>query len=161
MKETAAQEKAWIELVPAQCAFLRAFGWDHDGSGLWAPPEDKKAFTWDLDHAVLEQNVRRIRGDANPAPPPEPGAAEIAFRSLSEAVRGAAGLEGYRGAHATEIDEAAKTLREKWVAFLSHPTVRKGLGLAADEAVKAITNDAKKCGNCGKVLCENPECEDA
>ncbi len=63
MKMTAEQDKAWIALIAAQCKFLRTCGWDSNGSGLWAPPWDAGAHIWDLDHAVMEQNVRFIRGE--------------------------------------------------------------------------------------------------
>ncbi len=62
---TPEQDKAWGVMVAAQIAYVRACGWDHDGSGLWLAPwdKDRKAFVWDLDFAVKEQNLRFTYGD--------------------------------------------------------------------------------------------------
>lgn len=60
---TAEQDQAWVAMVAAQCAFLRAHGWKTDGSGLWADPRRPSLYEWDLDHAVMEQNQRHVRGE--------------------------------------------------------------------------------------------------
>jgi hypothetical protein len=65
MRRTPEQDAAWAACVTAQCAYLRACRWDHNGSGLWLAPwdKDRTAFVWDLDFAVKEQNLRFMYGD--------------------------------------------------------------------------------------------------
>lgn len=63
------REEAWADLVSGQCAFLKAYAWRSNGTGLWADPADaeENLFIWATDHAVMEQNLRIMQG-VDPAP---------------------------------------------------------------------------------------------
>lgn len=65
IERTPEQDKAWFRMITTQCEYLRACGWDSNGSGLWLAPweKDREAFVWDLDFAVKEQNLRFTYGD--------------------------------------------------------------------------------------------------
>lgn len=73
------REHAGLTLEASQRAFLKAWGWTSNGTGLWADPwKEVVNFAWDSDMAVAEQNNRkegvssstpplRGKGDARPA----------------------------------------------------------------------------------------------
>lgn len=86
---------------------------------------------------------------------------EPTFDRLANAVRAVAHLEGYRDAHVTEIDEAAKEMRAAFTEFARLPAVKEQWGEERCEtAARLLDEDTRKCTNCGEVDCENPDCED-
>ncbi len=78
------------------------------------------------------------------------------FARLGAAVRAVALLEGYVDA-GREVAEA----REAFVAFCTLPSVIDLFGAEpVAEALNAIDEDARRCGNCGTLDCENEECDE-
>jgi hypothetical protein len=79
------------------------------------------------------------------------------FQDLASAVRAAINLEGYRDASPQEIDEAARSLRNAWLGFLSLPEVSEAFGVLAAEAMKATVDDEATCANCGMARSRFPD----
>lgn len=63
------REHAALTLEASQRAFLKAWGWTSNGTGLWADPwKEVVNFAWDGDMAVAEQNNRK-EGVSSSSPP--------------------------------------------------------------------------------------------
>jgi hypothetical protein len=83
------------------------------------------------------------------------------FARLGAAVRAVALLEGYVDAGREEIDKKVAEAREAFVAFCTLPSVIDLFGAEpVAEALNAIDEDARRCGNCGTLDCENEECDE-
>lgn len=86
---------------------------------------------------------------------------EPTFDKLVRTVREATMLEGYRDASPEDIDKAAVELREAFTEFVNLPAVRSLFGEArCADAARVLDEDTRKCGNCGEIDCESPDCED-